>query len=155
MQDDLLKPTLSATRQHKPLYSTGALIAAAFFGGSFAVLCVAAVNSVRQQRLAKDIIIWLAAGVAVGVVSYLYANGAIVPIEDIVHRDYRLANRVGGFLLTGLAFLMHREAYRVQQFAGGDSPSPYVLVIVSCIIGALISGLLFASPDFLSGSVSA
>ena len=147
MQDDeLLRPTLSEQGSLKPIYSVGALIASAFFGGMAAVCIVGGENARRQRRLGKDAI-WLALailatiGLLYGVMQYQVTSG-----EGVDASMVRLANRGGGFALAGLFYWLHRTAYRTQQFTGTDAPSPWAIVITACVIGIILVlglGLLF------------
>jgi len=139
--NDLLKPSLAQDKLQQPIYSVGALIAAAFFGGAFAVPIVAFENARRQQRLGKDML-WLAVAM-IASLGILYA--AIVnqvQSTEFDARFVRIVNRATGFALVGLFYVLHRTAYRTQQFTGTDNPSPYVIVIFAVLVGAGITVVL-------------
>lgn len=135
MDDDLLKPSLDANTA-QPIYSTGALIATAFFGGAFAVPFLAFENSRRLGRVARDALwIVVALAAAAGLVLWLSAT---VPEEDS-SRTIRLWNRGGGFVLAGGFYLLHQRAYRAMHHTGVEPPKPYVAVILAVVAGIVIT----------------
>lgn len=148
MQDnDLLKPSLAQGKVHQPIYSVGALIATAFFGGALAVPIVAFENARRQRRLGKDIL-WIAVAIIVSV-GILYA-AVVNQIQsgELDSRFLRIVNRATGFGLVGLFYVLHRTAYRTQQFAGVENPSPYAIVIFAVLVG--IGATVALSPLLLN-----
>ena len=149
---DLLKPSLSAESLQAPIYSVGALIATAFFGGMFAVPLLAAENARLQRRLVRDLP-WLVLGFAVGGVAfylaYLYsAGGDQADLRYLV----RMVSRGVGFLFVGGYYVLHRRAYRTMSTMGIEPPSPYVAVIACVLVSyALVIGIAALLPP-LTGS---
>ena len=129
---DLLSPSLEQTRA-EPIYSVGALVAAAFFGGGLAVVIVAALNSGRLERFPRDLV-WHALGVA-AVVAVIVAIAQMTEgnISQDTRSGLRLASRAMGFALVGGYYFLHRRAYRTMTVAGMDPPSPYLVVIVAVV----------------------
>jgi hypothetical protein len=150
---DLLRPSLEA-HVARPIYSVGALIAAAFFGGSFAVMLLAAENSRRLGRWRVDCA-WLALGFVIAAGGILAAQDFFTdPATNVIDSSsFRMANRALAFALVGGAYLLHRKAYRASTVTGLDPPSPYVAVIAVVIVGTLLALGLFAAYSVFSGGV--
>jgi len=132
-EQDLLSPSLERARA-EPIYSVGAQVAAAFFGGGLAVVMIAALNSKRLQRLSRDLV-WLALGVAC-VVAVIAATAEAIEgnAAEEVRRGLRLASRAVGFALVGGYYFLHRRAYRTMSATGIDPPSPYLVVIAAVLL---------------------
>lgn len=133
--EDLLTPSLGETKT-RPIYSVGAMIAAAFFGGGVAVPFLATLNSRRLARLGRDAL-WLAAGLVAGVAAPL----AVLHLQeagvgDAAIRDARIVNRLTGFVLAAAYYRLHRDAYRTMKIMGLEAPSPWIPVI-GVVIGAV------------------
>ena len=136
---DLLTPSLGE-RTTNSIYSVGALIAAAFFGGGPAVAIMGFINSARLGRLRADAV-WLALllFVAVGTVIFMFVYAAG---DSDTLRNVRVLNRAVGFGLCGALYLMHRRAFKAMTVLGLDPPSPYVTVIGAVVASvALTIGL--------------
>ncbi len=150
-RDDLLSPSLSKT-PIEPIYSVGALIAAAFLGGGIGVTALAFANSLRLSRLDRDglwLLLALSASIALAI-----ATGVATTDLDAASRpaSARLYLRALGFALCGGFFLLHREAYRTMQVAGRAPPSPYVAVIVAVAVSLFfhaIAGMLIEATTLL------
>ena len=136
--NDLLKPSLAQDKLQQPIYSVGALIAAAFFGGAFAVPIVAFENARRQQRLGKDML-WLVVAIIASLGILYAAIVSQVQAAEFDTRFVRIVNRATGFALVGAFYVLHRTAYRTQRFTGVDNPSPYAIVIIAVLAGAGIT----------------
>lgn len=140
MNQGLLQPTLNEVTAKRSIYPVGALIAAAFFGGTFAVCLLGAENSRRQQRLRRDVG-WIVAAVVLSCLTiYAAATNLFGPSSD--GSELRLYNRAGGFALVGLFYQLHRTTYRTQTFAAADAPSPYAAVIFVSFAGVAFAALL-------------
>ena len=90
MTDDLLRPSLETSEQIS-IFSSGALMGAAFFGGPIAVTIVATMNSISLGRLTRE---WpMIVGVfAVGALSvYLFGYYAFDGLTDA--KSFRVAAR--------------------------------------------------------------
>ncbi|MEL6950011.1 MAG: hypothetical protein AAGM16_07775 [Pseudomonadota bacterium] len=130
--DDLLSPSLAETTL-VPIYSVGALIAAAFFGGGLAVTMVAMINASRLKRLAKDMI-WLLLAAALSIGAVIWAITASEgPESPRIPSEARIYIRAIGFGLCGAFFLLHRQVYRTMNLSGRPPPSPYVTVAVAVV----------------------
>jgi hypothetical protein len=146
--NNLLTPTLERELQMRAIYSVGALIAAAFFGGGAAVALLAAINSGRLSRLRRDAL-WIVPALLVAiviplVVLHMQPQGD----ETGISSDVRLYVRAFGFGLVGLAYLMHRDAYRTMQTVGMDPPKPWVPAIAVSLAGialTLLTVILYRS----------
>lgn len=136
MDQNLLSPSLD-TPPTQPIYSMGAMIAAAFFGGSFAVPLLALENSRRLRRLGNDAI-WLILALLAATILVVWVLATSTQTENW-GRDLRMWNRGGGFLLAGGFYLLHRRAYRTMRHTGLDSPTPYAAVAVAVIAGIAIT----------------
>lgn len=140
--DDLLSPTLGETTTQS-IYAPGALIAAAFFGGAFAVPLLATLNSRRLGRLRRDTV-WIALGLVAVISMFLGLLSHYYPVfDEDVRRTVRLASRGMGFALAGCYYLLHRQSYRTMTTMGLDAPSPYIPVISVILLSVLLTvGLL-------------
>jgi cytochrome bd-type quinol oxidase subunit 2 len=143
----LLQPTLSRDSIVSKPYSVGALIAAAFFGGAFAVLVLGGENSRRQRRLTRDLP-WLLLGLAawLGIALLPFLDSFSSTIAD--HRAMaRLVNRGAGFVLAGVFYCLHRRNYRTMATMGLAPPKPYGPVAAAVISGIFMTNLLYRAVD--------
>ena len=150
-QDDsklegLLEPSLAGGSGARAIYSLRACFFVAFFGGPFAILLFAGLNSRRLGRLAAD--------------AWIYAVGAIVTVVFIAFafqgldsgtapawlsalgegpRATRVATRILAMALFGVVFLAHRRFYKAADLSGEDPPSPWLPGIGATLVGALLS----------------
>jgi NADH:ubiquinone oxidoreductase subunit 5 (subunit L)/multisubunit Na+/H+ antiporter MnhA subunit len=136
--DDLLSPSLEENVA-QPIYSVGALIAAAFLGGGFAVCLLGVQNARRLRRLRRDLP-WLLLAFAVAATAVI---GALVYFQDAISgaisRDARLLIRGIAFALVGLMYLLHRKPYRAAQLVGIEPASPYLAVAAAVIASVVVS----------------
>ncbi len=136
MNQDLLKPSLGDDAI-EPIYSPGALMAAAFFGGGFAITALAGANMRRLNRLSSEwpwlVLGALASVVVIYVTMHLRGDGA----DQEGNRDVRIAVRATGFVLWGLFYYLHRERYRALQTFGLPPPSPWVPVILALVFSTV------------------
>ena len=146
--NDLLTPTLDAD-QHTTIYSIGALVAAAFFGGGVAVCVMAMLNAHRLRRLGKDWV-WLLLALAGSVAALMFAIDYYGLAESQSNREIRMVNRGVGFALVGLFYWVHRPQYRSMTATGATVPKPYVPVIAAVLVGfAATTGLMVITAHVL------
>lgn len=135
---DLLTPSLTEAPR-EPIFSVNAMIAAAFFGGAFAVPLLATENARRLGRLQRDVP-WLVLALLIGAAVFLgawYLSEAADP--DEVRRNVRLAVRALGFAWVGVFYGLHRHAYRTLKATGMNPASPYVAVIATVLLSFAIT----------------
>ena len=146
MSNDLLSPSLAGD-DGVSIFSTGALMAAAFFGGTIAVLIIAALNSHYLGRLGKDLpmlLLLVLVGAAVTFVGleFLFGDGG---------RALRLAVRTGGFAAFGIAWLMHKPQLRALSTMGVKPRSPWVPVALACVVAigahAVLASMIVEGGD--------
>ena len=136
--DDLLRPSIEKTdTAHKAIYSTTTGYLTAFIGGPFAAIAMAAANSVRLGRLARDALP-LAAAVAlsVGLYAFLarpewFGQAGL----EFAARNARLGARVFALLLFGAFWLLHKRYYRGAELMGLEQPNPWVGGIACVLVG--------------------
>ncbi len=140
MDPSLLQPSLDE-RRFKPLYSTSAMFAAAFFGGGFAVVVVAAVNAHRLGRVRQDAV-WLLLGVAVTAASGWLAMD-FLGFDNT--RERRVAALGTGFAMWGLFYVLHGKMHRAMQTFGTKPPKPYLLLVVAVVIALIMASVLVSA----------
>ena len=146
---DLLSPTLDAD-QHSTIYSVGALAAAAFFGGGFAVCVMGILNSQRLRRLSREWL-WVLLALACSVAALVLAIHFFGLEDSQSGREVRMANRGTGFALVGLFYWVHRREYRSMTATGVTPPKPWVPVIAAALVGfAATAGLMVITAQFVS-----
>lgn len=133
---DLFEPVLSKQAK-EPIYSVGALMAAAFFGGSIAVFIIGVANMIRLQSPALPYLY-----LTLGFGAILTLSNWLPVVYELEARNSSVITRLGGFVLMGLLYLIHRREYRSMQVLGADPPSPYLIVILACIVAYAISRLV-------------
>lgn len=136
MDDELLRPSLSETKS-VAILSSGALMAAAFFGGPLAVTAVAAMNSYSLNRLQRD---WAPLiGILVIGMAAIYVFSHYL-FEDMSQGGrVRLATRAAGFACFGLAWLLHKKELRAQATMGMKPRSPWGPVTAACLLGIAVN----------------
>ena len=145
---DLLAPTLEDQR-HATIYSTGALVAAAFFGGGVAVCVMGLLNSQRLKRLGQDWL-WLLLGMVCSIAALLFAVQYFGLEDSQASREIRMANRGAGFLLVGLFYWVHRAQYRGMAATGVTPPKPWIPVIVASLVGLAVTvGMMVVAAQVL------
>ncbi|MDX1498831.1 MAG: hypothetical protein R3176_02975 [Woeseiaceae bacterium] len=153
--DDLLKPSLGDGTKLQPIYSVGALIAAAFFGGGPAVVIVASLNSGRLARVGRDAALLVLGFVIAVAVPIAVLHGQLPDADTDSLRNTRLVNRGIGFVLAGAVFLLHRDAYRTMRTMGIEPPKPWVPVLAATLAGIAITLVsVTAYRSFVAAAVS-
>lgn len=148
----LLRPTLEAAAAvHQPLYSVRAGFLVAFFGGVHATLAFSALNSRRANRLAKDLWIYLLAGVAWAaaliVAGHGIASGGLPEWLDLAgtpQRTVRWGGRLVALGLFGLVYLRHRPLIKAQELLGDDPPNPWPAGLVVAGLSIVLTLALVA-----------
>ena len=133
-REELLTPTLGGGVDQEPVYSPGALMGAAFFGGGLASVMLSAENSRRQNRLRTDAI-WLVSAFVLAFAVIFVAHAQYQPFDA---RDssgsIRLIDRASGFVFGGIFYMLHRRAFRTQAMMAIDPPSPWSAVIFVVLV---------------------
>lgn len=132
---DLLAPSLSATPR-TAIFSVNAMIAAAFFGGAFAVPLLAIENSRRLSRLGKDLP-WLVLGLAAAALALLLVLRSTDGAQ--FSSELRLMSRALGFAFVGACYWLHRQAYRSLKMIGIEPASPWLAVFATVLLSLAIS----------------
>jgi hypothetical protein len=141
---DLLTPSLTDAAR-MPIFSVNAMIAAAFFGGGFAVLLLATENARRLGRLRFDwpsLVLALFVFAVIPVFGLWYMHNGSADAEDI-RRNVRLTTRIVGFAGVGAFYWLHRHAHRTLRATGADPASPYVAVIAGVLLSVAVNLGLF------------
>lgn len=141
IDEELLRPSLTSGRP-EPIFSAGALVATAFFGGPLAVALLGAENSRRLGRLGRDglIIVGL---LLFGAISFLASLYLWPPDDDrSMSRNARIAVRLVAFGLVGCFYLLHRGPYRAMRATGTEPPSPWGPVIAAVFAGVGLNAAL-------------
>jgi hypothetical protein len=121
MNPDLLQPSVDRQAVARPLYSTTALFAPAFFGGPAAAAVIFALNAQRAGRVGTDA--WL---IAAGFLLALAAPWAILHFVADPAQWARYIVRALGIGLAAVYYLRHRALYRTQELFGLASPSGWL-----------------------------
>ena len=143
--DDLLTPSLTEAPR-TPIFSINAMMAAAFFGGAFAVPFLAMENSRRLSRLRRDTPL-LVLGLLMAATALLLTFKTAGSLDISESRsEARLVSRAIGFAFVGGYYWLHRTAHRTLKAVGIDPASPYVAVIATVLLSfAITLGLFRAS----------
>jgi hypothetical protein len=138
---DLLTPSLTdASRM--PIFSVNAMIAAAFFGGAFAVPLLAMENSRRLARLHRDAPV-LVLGLLIAAAALLFTVQSVGALGASESRsEFRLISRGIGFAFVGACYWLHRRAHRAVKTVGIEPASPWLAVIITVFLSAAISATL-------------
>ena len=145
-EHDLLTPTLNDNEQ-QTIYSVGALIAAAFFGGAIAVVFMCAL-SLRRLQLLRRYAPGLLIALAISVVLLWW--GASLRTEES-RTLLGIVNRGTGFAFAGGFYLLFKRQYRSMSILGGDPPSPYRAVIGSVVMSIICVTVLIVAHKAIAG----
>jgi hypothetical protein len=145
--DDLLQPSLNtADAQRKAIYSTTAGYLTAFIGGPFAAIAMAAINSGRLRRLARDAVpLAVAILLSIGLYAFFarpehFAQAGL----EFTDRSARFGARLFALLLFGAFWLLHKRYYRGAELLGLEQPNPWVGGIACVVFGTLATYLVNA-----------
>lgn len=136
--NDLLAPSLTEAPR-KPIFSINAMIAAAFFGGAFAVPLLALENSRRLARLSRDAPFLVLALLAAAAVFFFTLQS--VDISEF-RSEFRMLSRALGFAYVGAYYWLHRQAYRSLKMVGIEPASPWLAVFATVLLSLAITILL-------------
>ena len=148
MHDDLLQPTLAHSRPLPRLVSSRAQFFAAFFGGGFAALGLAVVNSSKLQRLTRDVpIVVLLAAVYVGFLYWLVSPAGAHLLAQFQLSRSGVPVRMAAVALFGTVYALHRLPLRAGALTGLDSASGWIAAAAAGAGIVLDAGLviLFAA----------
>ena len=136
----LLQPSLSGdTGQLKPIYSATTMALTAFFGGPFAVVSIAALNSERLQRIAKDGVWPIVAVIAsAALIPLLYRDSSFAGAAVARSVEPRILIRAFSLALFAALYALHRRAHRSMRFTELKAPSPWRTAIGCGILGILL-----------------
>lgn len=137
---DLLTPSLDSAPR-TPIFSVNALIAAAFFGGAFAVPLIAMENARRLGRLKRDAVILVFALLATAAATLVLLPQVLLDSPE-TRGQLRLLNRVVGFAFVGGCYWLHRQPYRSLRMLGIQPASPWVAVIAAVALSIVTVVLL-------------
>ncbi len=138
MNEDLLQPSLESSKPVS-IFSSGALMAAAFFGGPVAVSIIATLNSASLGRASKEWPKLLAVLLSGVIAAFFIGTYALDGLTD--SRSFRLSVRAAGFVSFGLVWLMHMKELRALSALGLDPRSPWVPVISACLFAIVVHGV--------------
>ena len=143
-RDELLRPTLSDLKGAKAPYSVGTTLLTSFFGGPFAAIAMTFVNSLRLQRIKRDII--PLALVSIGYIAFIVAlywtdwgSGIRTEIVGFLgERGIVIFIRAIGLLLVGLGYLLHRKEQRSADFMGLKRPNGWIGGLACLAVGVIL-----------------
>lgn len=143
MHRNLIEPSLQGDGAHA-IYPSGALIAAAFFGGGIGVTALATENARLRGRLRQDAP-WLLAGAALSIVTLIVAV-ELVPASDanVAHDNARLAYRGIGFALWLALYHLHRREHRAMRMFGRKTPDVARGAFAAILLGWMVLRVFLA-----------
>lgn len=155
-RDGLLQPTLGGdARPAAAPYSVQATFFTGFFGGPFAAIALALVNSSRLRRLGRDWPVLAACLIAVIFAGWVIhgAAPAAAPVRDWLNSTLgqngaRYAYRLVALMIVGVGYLLHRREQRNTDLLGLSRPNGWIAGVL-CIAGglALLAVLITAMGD--------
>ena len=137
-ESDLLAPSLTEAPRTS-IFSINAMIAAAFFGGAFAVPLLAMENSRRLTRLRSDAPFLVLA--LLGAAAIFFFTLQSVDISKF-RSEFRLLSSALGFAYVGAYHWLHRQPYRSLKMLGIEPASPWLAVLASVLLSLAITILL-------------
>ncbi len=147
----LLEPSLGA-QVLKPPYSVRAGFLVAFFGGPFASIGLAALNSQRNARLKRDG--WFLALLVLAVAALVIGVGVLSrspPVWLPGGTERRFFIRALALLVFGAVFLRHRSLYAASELRGEDAPPAWGVGILACVVGNLVQAGMASLGVLLGG----
>ena len=147
-RDELLRPSLAGAAVARAPYSVRTTFLTAFFGGPLAAIAITAINSVRLQRWARDLVplAALAAGYIALILGLAWTDWGR-NVQDSLDtlagpRTIIYLHRLIGLALFGLGYAMHRKEQRSADFMGLRRPNGWVAGL-ACIGGSILFLLVF------------
>ena len=152
MRESLLTPSLSAERTAAPaLYSVQSGFLVAFFGGGFAIILYAALNSWKLRR-PLDALAYVAATILMLASLAAMVRGwepLLRLLEPLGNSAPRYFLRALSLLLFGAFYLLHRKQHRSASLFGIAPSSPWIAAIACGLIGY---GINYGVVRLLSGA---
>jgi hypothetical protein len=156
--DELLKPSLSSPRDVRSLYSVRASFLVAFFGGVYAAIVMGVANSLRAQRLPRDLPLYLAAFVAWTIFLLWYTRALALgelPAWSLWFgkpaKTLSVMGRALALAFFGIVYTRQRTLFRAAEALGVDSPSPWKVGLVACAL-SLAATLLVSAIGWSLGT---
>jgi hypothetical protein len=144
--DRLLEPSLKRDASFEPLYSLRAGFFVAFFGGPFAALGFAALNSRRARRLAADLLPFVVFALIAAACVVWTADLAASPAPPEWFSALGGKRRAPRTVVTGVAILefglialRHRPLYAANELRGDKPPSAWVPGLAAVLLGQAVS----------------
>ena len=146
MREALLTPSLSSSsKPSTALYSVQSGFLVAFFGGGFAIILYAALNSIRLRR-PLDALAYVAASALLCALFYAAAISwppLVTLLDTLGQGSWRYVSRAASLLLFGAFYLLHRKEHRSAELFGLAPLSPWIPAIACMAVGyGLHSGLV-------------
>lgn len=140
IDERLLQPSLSGdTGQLQPIYSATTMVLTAFFGGPFAIVAIAAINSERLQRTAQDVVWFIVAAIAsVALIHLLYGDASFAGAAVARSIEPRILLKAFSLALFAAFYALHRRAHRSMRFTELQAPSPWRTAIGCAVLGILL-----------------
>lgn len=145
--ESLLEPSLQKHTPRGALYSIGAHVIVAFFGGPVALMFFSMWGAYKINKLKEHWLLYilgLLAGLALLVCVYWMLKTGWPSVLEIGSSDRSSAVniiRIGSIFLSGYVYLGLRDYFRVGEVAG-EAPSPWVTGIAAVVVGYLITRIL-------------
>lgn len=136
--DDLLRPSLDASRPLLPLYSATACWMTAFFGGPLAALIIFAENYRRAGLLRREAH-WLLAGAGTALASLYYLVIAAQARGAGAGGDVRLQVRLAALAIAALLYWRLRPALRAQELFDIKPPNPWPIALLAIAAGIALA----------------
>jgi hypothetical protein len=150
-RDELLRPSLEGSAVAKAPYSTRTTFLTAFFGGPLAAIAITALNSVRLQRVMRDLAPLGAALVAyVGFMLVLtftdWGTSFLAAITEIAGpRGTAYFDRLIALALFGLGYMLHRREQRSSDLMDLTRPNGWIAGLACIALAiALMAGFAAA-----------
>ena len=155
-RDELLRPSLADAAVAKAPYSVRATFLTAFLGGPLAAIAITAINSLRLQRWARDLVP-LAAFAAAYIVFLLalawtdWGRSFQTSLDALAGpRSLSYLHRLIALGLFGVGYAMHRKEQRSADFMGLRRPNGWVAG-VACVAGSILFLIVFDALIGLEG----
>ena len=128
----LLEPSLDEQKISAAPYSTKTGFVTSFFGAGFGAIIYTGLNSLRLQRLKRDLPFLIALTVAY--VAIILTIALTEPgiafhsyLKDLAGKNsFRYFLQVVGIVLFGLGYLLHRREHRSADFMGLQRPNGWM-----------------------------
>lgn len=149
-RDELLRPSLKGTAIASAPYSVQTTFFAAFFGGPFGAVAIAAINAIRLRRLRRDLpLLALMLAAYIGAMVWLLntASGAqaIAAMQSFAgSRAVNLLHRAIALAIFGLGYALHAREQRSADVMALDRPNGWIAGL-ACIFGGIAADVALAT----------